>query len=1031
MIRRIVSVAVHQPLLIGLLLILFIAAGIAAFRSLPVEAFPDVTDVQVTVITLFPGHAPEEVEKQITIPLEIGLSGLPNAVRMFSHTQFGLSYIILTFDDNANDYFARQQVLERLQGADLPAGVQPELAPLSTAIGEIYRYRVAGTGLSVSELRSVQDWVVARHLKMIPGVADVVSFGGFIKEYDVTVNTARMKSYRVTMQQVFTALGRGNANAGGSFLERGSQQYLIRGIGMLRSSDDIGEIVVAEHSGTPLLIRDIAEVKLSAVPRQGIVGQDGDDEIASGIVLMRKGENPSEVLAAVKDRVAALNASILPPSVRIVPFYDRTKLIETTLHTVFKNLVEGALLVTIVLYLFLGNLRAAGIVAVIIPLSLLATFIGLRVRGIPANLLSLGAMDFGIIVDGAVIVLENVFRHLTERQDVHRVPKAIVLDAAVEVGRPTVFSMLVIIIAHLPIFTLQRHEGRIFAPMAYTVVSALIGSLLFSLTLVPLLSLFLLGRTHAEEENLIVRLCKRAYRPVLRFALERGRLVLGAAVVALVGSLLLVPKLGTEFLPELNEGALWINIMLPPGISVSETSRQLARIRSLLRQFPEVVSVLSKAGRPEDGTDPKMINMAELLVDVKPESEWPRGVTKDVLVDRMNELLQTIPGIEPSFSQPIRDNVLESISQIDGQIVVKVFGDDMNVLRRVANDVLRTIAPVRGVARAFVDRGGQVPQLQIEIDRARAARYGLNVADVEDVIETALGGKRATELWEGERRFNVVVRLSEEERQDEAAIANMLVDTPSGPRIPLSDVATVSVGSGSMNIARESGMRVAAIGVFIQGRDMGGVVNEMQQRVRGMRLPPGYSITWGGEFENQQRAMARLRLIVPISILLIFVLLFNAFGTVKHAALILVNVPFALIGGILALYLTGIHLSVSAAIGFIALFGQAVLNGVVMVSYFNQLRRGGVGASHAAFEGSLVRLRTVLMTTLLAMLGLTPMALSHSIGSEVQKPLAVVIIGGLFSAAALTLLVLPALYVMFERRSDHVGDAIAPAPAES
>jgi len=1031
MIRRIVSVAVHQPLLIGLLLILFIAAGIAAFRSLPVEAFPDVTDVQVTVITLFPGHAPEEVEKQITIPLEIGLSGLPNAVRMFSHTQFGLSYIILTFDDNANDYFARQQVLERLQGADLPAGVQPELAPLSTAIGEIYRYRVAGTGLSVSELRSVQDWVVARHLKMIPGVADVVSFGGFIKEYDVTVNTARMKSYRVTMQQVFTALGRGNANAGGSFLERGSQQYLIRGIGMLRSSDDIGEIVVAEHSGTPLLIRDIAEVKLSAVPRQGIVGQDGDDEIASGIVLMRKGENPSEVLAAVKDRVAALNASILPPSVRIVPFYDRTKLIETTLHTVFKNLVEGALLVTIVLYLFLGNLRAAGIVAVIIPLSLLATFIGLRVRGIPANLLSLGAMDFGIIVDGAVIVLENVFRHLTERQDVHRVPKAIVLDAAVEVGRPTVFSMLVIIIAHLPIFTLQRHEGRIFAPMAYTVVSALIGSLLFSLTLVPLLSLFLLGRTHAEEENLIVRLCKRAYRPVLRFALERGRLVLGAAVVALVGSLLLVPKLGTEFLPELNEGALWINIMLPPGISVSETSRQLARIRSLLRQFPEVVSVLSKAGRPEDGTDPKMINMAELLVDVKPESEWPRGVTKDVLVDRMNELLQTIPGIEPSFSQPIRDNVLESISQIDGQIVVKVFGDDMNVLRRVANDVLRTIAPVRGVARAFVDRGGQVPQLQIEIDRARAARYGLNVADVEDVIETALGGKRATELWEGERRFNVVVRLSEEERQDEAAIANMLVDTPSGPRIPLSDVATVSVGSGSMNIARESGMRVAAIGVFIQGRDMGGVVNEMQQRVRGMRLPPGYSITWGGEFENQQRAMARLRLIVPISILLIFVLLFNAFGTVKHAALILVNVPFALIGGILALYLTGIHLSVSAAIGFIALFGQAVLNGVVMVSYFNQLRRDGVGASHAAFEGSLVRLRTVLMTTLLAMLGLTPMALSHSIGSEVQKPLAVVIIGGLFSAAALTLLVLPALYVMFERRSDHVGDAIAPAPAES
>jgi len=1014
MIRRLVSIALYQPLYIVLLLVLFVAGGIAAFRTLPVEAFPDVTDVQVTVITLFPGHAPEEVEKQVTIPIEIGLSGLPNAVRMFSHTQFGLSYIIVTFNDNANDYFARQQVLERLQGVDLPAGVQPSLAPLSTAIGEIYRYRVTGAGCSPSELRSLQDWVVARNLKMIPGVADVVSFGGFIKQYDVTVNTARMKSYNVGLQQVFTALGRGNVNAGGSFLERGAQQYLIRGIGMLRSSDDIGDIVVAEHAGTPLLVRDIAEVKLGSVPRQGIVGQDDDDEVVSGIVLMRKGENPSEVLAAVKDRVAALNASILPAPARIVSFYDRTTLIDTTLHTVFKNLLEGALLVTVVLYLFLGNLRAAGIVAVIIPLSLLATFIGLRIRGIPANLLSLGAMDFGIIVDGAVIVLENVFRHLTERGEDPRVPQEIILEAAVDVGRPTLFSMLVIIIAHLPIFTLQRQEGRIFAPMAYTVVSALIGSLLFSLTLVPLLSLFLLGGTRLRAENRLVRWCKRAYRPVLGFALEHRMLVLGVAVLALAGSLVLAPKLGTEFLPELNEGTLWININLPPGISVSETSRQMARIRSTLRQFPEVVSVISKSGRPEDGTDPKMINMAEILVDLRPEREWRNGLTKDQLIGRMNTALEAVPGIEPSFSQPIRDNVLESISQIDGQIVVKVFGEDAEVLGRVANDVLRTITPVRGVARTFIDRAGQVPQLRIEIDRARAARYGLNVADVEDVIETALGGKTATELWEGERKFNVVVRLSEEERHDESTIGHVLVDTPGGLRIPLSDVATVSVGSGSMNIARENGMRLAAIAVFIQGRDMGGIVNEMQQRVAQLHLPAGCFVTWGGEFENQQRAMARLRLIVPISVLLIFVLLFNAFGAIKPAALILVNVPFALIGGILALYLTGIHLSVSAAIGFIALFGQSVLNGVVLVSGFNQLRRNGAGAYQAARDGSLVRLRTVLMTTLLAMLGLTPMALSHSIGSEVQRPLAVVIIGGLFSAAALTLIVLPALYVMFE-----------------
>jgi cobalt-zinc-cadmium resistance protein CzcA len=1020
MIRRIVSVSLHQPLLIILLTVLFVAGGAAAFRSLPVEAFPDVTDVQVTVITLFPGHAPEEVEKQVTIPVEISLSGLPNAVRMFSHTQFGLSYVILTFNDNATDYFARQQVLERLQGVDLPTGVQPQLAPLSTAIGEIYRYRLKGDGLSVTELRSLQDWVVSRNLKMLPGVADVVSFGGFIKQYEVTVDPARMKSYHVALQQVFTALGRGNANAGGSFLEQGEQQYLIRGIGMLRSSDDIGDIVVAEHAGVPLMIRDIAAVAVGSVPRQGLVGQDDDDEIVSGIILMRKGENPSEVLTAVKDRVARLNASVLPRRVQIVPFYDRTKLIDTTLSTVFRNLLEGALLVTVVLYLFLGNIRAAGIVAVIIPLSLLATFIGLRLRGIPANLLSLGAMDFGIIVDGAVIVLENVFRHLNERHDHPRAPRATVLEAAVEVGRPTLFAMLVIILAHLPIFTLQRHEGRIFAPMAYTVVSALIGSLIFSFTLVPLLSLFLLGKGGHEADNWLVRTCKSAYQPALRAALERRGTVLAAAVALLVASLALVPRLGTEFLPELNEGSIWVNIMLPPGISVSETSRQLSRIRATLRRFPEVVSVISKAGRPEDGTDPKMINMAEFLVDVKPQGDWRPHLSKEQLTGEMNAALQTIPGVEPSFSQPIRDNVLESISQIDGQIVIKVFGDDTDVLRRLGSEVLRTVSSVRGVARAFVDRGGQVPQLRIEIDRARAARYGLNVADVEDVIETELGGKTATALWEGERRFNVVVRLSEAQRRDPTAISNVLVDTPSGLRIPLSEVATIVVGSGSMNIARESGTRVAAIGVFIQARDMGSLVTEMQDRVRArVRFPAGYYATWGGEFENQQRAMARLTLIVPISVLLIFILLFNAFGSVKHAALILVNVPFAMIGGILALYVTGIHLSVSAAIGFIALFGQAVLNGVVMVSYFNQLRRTGVGAYRAALDGSLVRLRTVLMTTLLAMLGLTPMALSHSIGSEVQRPLAVVIIGGLFSAAALTLIVLPALYVMFEPRHQH------------
>ena len=1041
MVKRIVSFSLDQPLFLVLLTALFVFAGIAAFRSLPIEAFPDVTDVQVTVITLFPGHAPEEVEKQVTMPLEIDLSGLPHAVRMFSHTQFGLSFIIITFDDQVTDYFVRQQVAERLQGADLPQGVQPQLAPLSTAIGEIYRYRVKGNGVSATDLRAIQDWDIARYLKTTPGVADVVSFGGFIKQYQVNLDLAKMQFNKISLQQVFTALGRGNANAGGSYLEQGEQQYLIRGIGLLRSKDDIRNIVVAEHNGTPLMIGDLAGVSVSAVPRQGIMGQDQEDDIVTGLVLMRKGENPSEVLAALKERVAHLNQSILPKNVQIVPFYDRTWLISTTLKTVFTNLVEGALLVTIVLYIFLGNLRSAGIVAAIIPLSLLATFIGLKLRGIAANLLSLGAMDFGIIVDGAVIVVENVFRHLSERdqrRDLVSI-KETILNATTEVGRPTLFSMLIIITAHIPIFALQRHEGRIFAPMAYTVTSALVGSLLFSLTLVPLLCYFLLRRGLPETENWLLRSCKLVYYRVLIAALHNRKVVIVSAVIALAFSLALVPQLGTEFLPELNEGALWVNVMLPPGISVSEASRECARIRAGIRRFPEVNSVISKAGRPEDGTDPKAINMAEFLVDLKPASAWTRKITKEQLIVQIEQSLSDIPGIEVSFSQPIRDNILESISQIDGQIVVKVFGPETAAVQNKAREVLGAISGVRGISRAFIDRVGEVPQLQIDIDRQRAARYGLNVSDIQDVIETAIGGKAATEIWEGEKRFKVATRLGEEARNNIDAIRNVLIDTPGGLRVRLDQVAKISVQGGSLNISRESGMRVAAVSVFIRGRDMGSVVEDMQQRVKSkVTFPPGYFVAWSGEFENQQRAMARLRLVVPLSVFLIFILLFNAFNSVKSALLILLNVPFALIGGIFALLLTGIPLSVSAAIGFIALFGQAVLNGVVMVSYFNQLRDSGAepvetvvagakvrltpvtpGAQNvrlfdAVVVGSLMRLRTVLMTALLAMLGLLPMALSHGIGSEVQKPLAVVIIGGLISATVLTLVVLPTLYLVIE-----------------
>jgi cobalt-zinc-cadmium resistance protein CzcA len=1030
-IGRVVAFALQQPLFIFLGMVLFIGGGIAAFKQLPVEALPDVTDTQVTVISLYPGRAAEEVEKQVTFPIEVALAGMPNSIRMFSHTQFGLSFIILTFDDKANAYFARQQVLERLREADLPPGVSPQLAPMSTAVGEIYRYRVKGAGVAEHELRTIQDWTVSRQLRLIPGVADIVSFGGFIKQYEVNPDLAKLKYYKISLQQLFSALERGSSNAGGGYVEQGRQQFLIRGIGLVRSPEEVLDIVVAERNGVPVLVRHIAGLSIGSVPRQGVIGQDGDPDIVTGVVLMRKGENPAVVLEAVKQKVALLNNSVLPKGVSVVPYYDRTWLLDKTLKTVFSNLVEGATLVTLVLVLFLGNFRAAAIVASIIPLSLLGTFLGLTFLGVPANLLSLGAMDFGIIVDGAVIVVENVFRRLGERHhapDDNRGRMQTILEAATEVGRPTLFSMLIIIAAHIPIFTLQRHEGRIFAPMAYSVTSALIASLIFSLTLVPLLCYVLLRKNVAHEENRLVQRCKKIYRPALEWSLRHRRIVVGAAIGAFALSLAAVPHLGTEFLPELNEGSIWINVPLHPSLSVTEAREEMSRIRGAIKDIPEVNTIVYKAGRPEDGTDPKLISMAEILVDLKPENEWKRKVTKQDIIREMDKAFEKLPGMQASFSQPIRDNILESISQIDGQIVVKIFGDDLVVLRDTGQAVLSAISDVPGLARAMIDRQGELPQELIEIDRAQAARYGLNIGDIQDVIETALGGREAIRIWEGERKFGVVVRLREDQRSL-TQLRDILLTTQSGAFIPLAQVASFKTIGGSMNISRENGGRVIAIGVFIEGRDMGSVVADMQARVaQKVKLPAGYTMSWSGEFENQERAMKRLSVIVPISILLIFILLFDAFKSFRGAALILLNIPLALIGGIVALLVTGIPLSVSAAIGFIALFGQAVLNGVVMVSYFNQLKSEGRSPEEAVIEGSLVRLRTVLMTGLLAMFGLLPMALSHDIGSETQKPLAIVVIGGLISATILTLIVLPTLYVIFERRYYH-GHGQSRAPA--
>lgn len=1013
--RRLIHYAVHQPLFIVLGTLLFAMAGVIAFKSLSVEAFPDVTDTQVTVIALYPGRAAEEVEKQVTLPIETALSGLPNAIRLFSHTQFGLSFTVITYDDAAKVLEVRQQVNERLRSVSLPPGAEANIAPNATPVGEVLRYRLRGDGLSTTELRTLQDWVVERALRQVPGIADVVTMGGYIKQYEVQPDLDRLRAYGLSFQQLLDALERGNSNAGGSYVAQGVQQYAIRGIGLLRSADDIGSVVVATRNGTPILIRDVARVQIGAVPRLGRVGQDGDDDIVTGMVVMRKGENASEVLQGVKAKVAELNARGLPPGVQIEPYYDRSWLMGKTLSTVFRNLVEGALLVALVLYIFLSNLRASLAVVVIIPLSLLATFMGLKIMGVPANLLSLGAMDFGIIVDGAVIVIENIMHRLEQNREnlSESERKQVIIDAASEVGRPTLFSMLIIIAAHIPIFALQRHEGRIFQPMALSVTTALIGSLIFSLTLVPLLAYWMLRRKLPHGDNRVLRTAKGFYAPVLDWALTHQRKVVVIALVAFAVGLGAASRLGSEFLPELNEGTIWVNLRLPASVSNDEAARMLRTAREALLTVPEVRTTVSKAGQPEDGTDPKTISMAEVFVDVKPAEQWRKGLTREQLILDMERAVTAIPGLVPVFSQPIRDNVLESISQIDGQIVIKVAGDDLVELRRTTEAIEAEVRQVAGVYRAEIDRLGDLPQLVIDIDRDRAARQGLNVGDVQGVIEAALAGKAATQIWEGERRFSVAVRLPPERRAI-AQLGSTPIPVPGGGYTTLGAIAEIRETSGAMNIAREGGRRTMAIGIFIRDRDMGSVVKDMKARVgKNVQIPANYAINWSGEFENQERAMQRLSVVVPISLLLIFVLLFDAFGSFQKAVLILVNVPLALIGGFIALWLFDIPLSVSAAIGFIALSGQAVLNGVVMLAVFQQLRNAGHSVLEAARQGSMQRLRTVLMTALLAALGLLPMALSQDIGSETQRPLAIVVIGGLVTATLLTLVVLPVLYVLW------------------
>jgi cobalt-zinc-cadmium resistance protein CzcA len=997
-----VAVIVGALLLAGL--------GFLSFRALPIEAFPDVTDTQVQVITLFPGHAPEEVERQVTLPVEKELNGVPHLTRMRSVSIFGLSLVTLTFDEDTNDYFARAQVNERLREVELPDNVTAKIGPMYTPIGEIYRYVLTGSE-SPMDLRTIQDFVLERQFKQVEGVADVVSFGGFQKQYEVRVDPNKLKAFELALPQVFDALARSNSNAGGNYIQHGSEEMVIRGLGTLASADDIGNVVVASRNGTPIRIADVGTVDIGSVLRRGSVGKDADDEVVQGIVLLRKGENPAEVLERVHAKVDLLNKDVLPKGVRIVPYYDRSALVDKTLETVLHNLAEGALLVIAILFVFLLSLRGALVVATIIPLAMLSSFIYLHLRHMSANLLSLGAVDFGIIVDGAVVIIENVFRQRHNRPHDHL--DVVVRDAVKEVAKPTLFSLIIIIVAYIPIFTLQRVEGRIFAPMANTVASALVGALLLSLTLIPVLCMAAMGKSK-HRESPVVRWAEHAFKPALAWVLAHRRMVIGGALVSLLVTVGLLGRVGSEFLPELNEGVLWVTATLPSSISLEESEKVTPQMRIRLLSFPEVKQVVSQLGRPEDGTDAKAVNNVEFLVDLRPQREWKTAHSMEELIDRMSRQLSEMPGIQYNFSMPIKDNVEESISGIKGQIAIKLFGDDLHTLSEKAEEVRRVVAGVQGVADLAVLSAGELPQLQIKVDRAKIARQGLNVADVEDAIETALGGKEATQLWEGQQHFPVTVRFAEAFRRDQQAVQNTFVTTPSGARIPLAELASIEVANGRAAVNREANQRFVGIKCNVRGRDMGGFVKAAQNAVAAnVKLPAGYFLTWGGEFENQERAMARLSVIIPVAVGLIFLLLVQAFGSLRSALLILANIPFALVGGVIALWATHVNLSVSAAVGFIALMGQAVLNGVLLVSDINARVQTGAPVMEAVSAGTLSRLRAVLMTALLAALGLLPAALSHEIGSETQRPLALVVIGGLASATPLTLFVLPALYTFW------------------
>jgi cobalt-zinc-cadmium resistance protein CzcA len=1018
MIERFVTVCLRRRQLVWLIAVLMCVFGFFSWQALEIEAYPDIADVTSQVITQYLGHAAEEVEEQVTIPLERELNGIPGLQVMRSRSTFGLSLITLVFQDGVDDYWARQRIQERIAGVNLPPGATPGLDPLTSPIGEIYRYTLESSFRDERELRELQQWVVIPRLKQAPGVADITNFGGETTQFQLIVDPAKLAQYNVSLAQVITAIQSNNANAGGSIVVRGEQGYVVRGIGLIRSLQDLGNIVILAKNGTPVFVKNLGSLQLGALERRGILGKDSNPDTVSGIVLLLKGQNPSQVLEGVHAQVQALNSGILPPDTKLVRYVDRTDLVHITVHRVSQTLIEGMGLVLLVLILFLGSARAAFIVAITVPFSLLFAFICMRFTHIPANLLSLGAIDFGIIVDAAIVIMENILRRREENPE-SPLGEEDARSAAIHVARPIFFATLIIVTAYLPLFAFQRVEKKLFSPMAYVVGYSLIGALLMALAIIPGLSLVTYQRPRKVFHNPVLTWISKWYANAVHHLMHHPLHATVPAALAMILAVVLSITIGKEFLPYLDEGSIWIQVQLPPGLSLQKAASMADELRAATLEFPEVSTIVTQLGRNDDGTDPWTPSHIEAFVGLKPYDTWPNHGDKVDLIRRLGQRFDKLPGLTVGFSQPMIDGVNDKISGAHSDLVVKVFGDEFGETRRIASELVELLKGIPGASDVTIDQEPPLPQIQLRVDRAAAARFGINVADIAMIIESGIGGKAISNVFIGERVYDIAVRFPESVRGSADAISSLTVTLPTGARIPLSQVSEITSTTGESSITREMNRRHLTVRLNLRGRDLSSFLAEAHDKIaKQVKFDATkYQLEWGGQFENQQRAQKRLAFIVPGVIALIFVLLYSSFGTVRHAALILTIVPVALLGGLIALNLRGMTLNVSSAVGFIALFGVAVQNGVIMVASLNHQRQTIKGLHRAVMTGSTQRLRPVLMTATVAALGLLPAALARGVGSDVQRPLATVIVGGLITATLLTLFVLPSLYLLLEQQA--------------